>query len=109
MPVNISNTSGVDFGDWLAALIVTALISVANYWLINIKSGLRWGVRAALLPLIGGMFTYIYLAINMPGSKPLLNDMGTWGVILLVIFGAGIGAAAIWVWQRLDLRHIKTT
>jgi beta-N-acetylhexosaminidase len=109
IPVNISNTTGVDFGDWLAALIVTALISAANYWLINLKSGLRWGVRAALLPLIGGMFTYIYIAINMPGSRPFLNDMGTWGVILLVILGAGIGAATIWIWQRLDLRHIKTT
>jgi hypothetical protein len=53
------------------------------------------------------MFTYIYLAINMPGSKPLLADMGTWGVILLVIIGSGIGAGAIWIWQSLDLRHIK--
>jgi beta-N-acetylhexosaminidase len=107
IPVIINSTGGVDFGDWLAALIVTALISVANYWLINYKSGLRWGVRAALLPLIGGMFTYIYLAINMPGSRPLLADMGTWGVILLVIIGAGVGAGAIWIWQRLDLRHVK--
>jgi beta-N-acetylhexosaminidase len=107
IPVNINSTGGVDFGDWLAALIVTALVSAANYWLINLKSGLRWGVRAALLPLIGGMFTYIYLAINMPGSKPLLADMGTWGVILLVIIGSGIGAGAIWIWQSLDLRHIK--
>lgn len=107
IPVNINSTGGVDFGDWLAALIVTAMISAANYWFISVKSGLRWGVRAALLPLIGGMFTYIYLAIDMPGSKPLLNEMGTWGVIFLVIIGAGIGAGAIWIWQRLDLRPIK--
>ena len=73
------NQGSVDFGDWLAALIVTALISAANYWLINLKSGLRWGVRAALLPLIGGMFTYIYLAINMPGSKPMLKQYGHLG------------------------------
>ena len=106
-PVNITTTGGVDFGDWLAALIVTGLISAANYWLINLKSGLRWGVRAALLPLIGGMFTYIYLAINMPGSQPMLKDMGTWGVILLVIIGALIGAGAIWIWQRLEVRKIK--
>jgi beta-N-acetylhexosaminidase len=107
IPVNINSTGGVDFGDWLAALIVTALISAANYWLINLKSGLRWGVRAVLLPLIGGMLTYSYVAINLPGSKPFLADMGTWGVILLVIIGAGIGAGAIWIWQRLDLRNIK--
>jgi beta-N-acetylhexosaminidase len=108
VPMNINNSGSVDFGDWLAALIVTALISAANYWLINLKSGLRWGVRAALLPMIGGMFTYIYLAINLPGSKPLLNDMGNWGVILLVIIGAGIGAGTIWIWQRLEPRPIKS-
>ncbi len=106
-PVNITTTGGVDFGDWLVALIVTGLISAANYWFINLKSGLRWGVRAALLPLIGGMFTYVYLAINMPGSQPMLEDMGTWGVILLVTIGALVGAGAIWIWQLLDVRKIK--
>jgi hypothetical protein len=105
--VNINTTGSVDFGDWLAALIVTALISAANYWLINLKSGLRWGVRAALLPLIGGMFTYIYLAINLPGTESLLNELGTWGVLLLVSIGALIGAATIWIWQRLDVRHVR--
>jgi beta-N-acetylhexosaminidase len=107
VPLIIGSTGGVDFGDWLAALIITGIISAANYWLINLKSGLRWGVRAALLPLIGGMFTYIYLAGNMPGSTPLLNDMGTWGIILLVIIGACIGAGVIWIWQFLDMRNIK--
>jgi beta-N-acetylhexosaminidase len=107
IPVNISSTGGVDFGDWLIALIVIALISVANYWLINQRSGLRWGVRAALLPLIGGLFTYIYLAINMPGSQPMLTEMGIWGVILLVIIGALIGVGAIWIWQRIDLQNSK--
>lgn len=107
IPANINSIGGVDFGDWLIALIVTAIVSAVNYWLINQKSGLRWGVRAALLPLISGMFTYIYLAVNMPGSKSVLADMGIWGVILLVVIGAGVGAGAIWIWQRLDLRHIK--
>ena len=106
-PTNVNASGGVDFGDWLAALIVTALISAANYWLVNLKSGLRWGVRAALLPLIGGMFTYIYLAIDMPGSEPMLKNMGTWGVLLLVIIGSLVGAGALWIWQRLDLRKTK--
>jgi beta-N-acetylhexosaminidase len=107
IPPNISTTGTIDFGDWLAALIVTVLISVANYWLINLRSGLRWGVRAALLPLIGGMFTYTYLAINMPGTESLLSQLGTWGVLLLVLIGAAVGAAAIWIWQVMELRRIK--
>jgi beta-N-acetylhexosaminidase len=107
IPVSVPNQGNVDFGDWLVALIVTSIISGANYWLINLKSGLRWGVRATLLPLIGGMFTYIYLAINMPGSESMLQQMGTWGVMLFVIIGAVIGAGIIWIWQMMDLRNIK--
>jgi beta-N-acetylhexosaminidase len=108
IPLIISTTGSIDLGDWLAALIVTFLISVVNYWLINLRSGLRWGVRAALLPLIGGMLTYIYLAINLPGAESLLTQMGTWGVLLFVLIGAAIGAATIWIWQVMDLRRIKT-
>ncbi len=107
IPVDVPNQGNVDFGDWMLALIVTAIISGANYWLTNLKSGLRWGVRAALLPLIGGMFTYIYLAINMPGSESMLKQMGTWGVMLFVVIGAAIGVGAVWIWQMMDFRNIK--
>jgi len=107
IPINVPNQGNVDFGDWMVALIVTAIISGVNYWLTNLKSGLRWGVRAALLPLIGGMFTYIYLAINMPGSESMLKQMGTWGVMLFVIIGAVIGVGAVWIWQMMDFRNIK--
>jgi hypothetical protein len=106
-PVNVPNQGSVDFGDWLFALIVTVIISGANYWLINLKNGLRWGVRAALIPLIGGMITYIYLAINMPGSKSLLEQFGIWGVMLIAIVGALVGVGAVWLWQMMDLQKIK--
>jgi beta-N-acetylhexosaminidase len=107
IPVNVPSQGNLHFGDWLVALIVIVIISGANYWLINIKSGLRWGVRGALLPVISGMIAYIYLAINMPGSESFLSQMGTWGVLIIALIGAGIGAGALWLWQKLDLRHIK--
>ena len=108
IPENPSNQGTIDFGDWLAALIVTGIVSGANYWIINIKRGLRWGVRAALLPLIGGMFTYTFLAISMSGSETMTQNLGTWGVLLFTIFGAFIGVAAVFVWQFLELRKVKT-
>ncbi len=107
IPVNVPDHGNVNFGDWLVTLIVTTIISGVNYWLTNLKSGLRWGIRAALLPLIGGMFTYIYLAINMPGSDSMLKQLGTWGVMLFVIFGAVIGVGVVWIWQMMDFRNIK--
>jgi beta-N-acetylhexosaminidase len=107
IPVSVPDQGNVNFGDWLIALLLATTVSGVNYWMINLKSGLRWAVRAALLPLIGGMFTYIYLAINMPGSEPVLDQMGIWGLIIFVIMGAGIGAGATWIWQMLELRKIR--
>jgi beta-N-acetylhexosaminidase len=107
IPINVPNQGNVNFGDWVVALIVTAIISGINYWMINQKSGLRWGVRAALLPMIGGMFTYTYLSVNMPGSKSLLEQSGIWGVMLFVVVGALIGVGAVWLWQMMDLQKIK--
>jgi len=107
IPVDGSNQGQVDFGDWLGALILTAVISAGSYWTINIKHGLRWGVRAALLPLIGGMLTYTYLAINMPGSTSMIKSLGTWGVLLITVIGAGLGVGAVFVWQMVELRRTK--
>jgi beta-N-acetylhexosaminidase len=107
IPIKESNQGSISFGDWLAALIVTAIVSGGNYWIINNNRGLRWGVRAALLPLIGGMFTYTYLAINMPGSEDLTQKLGTWGVLLITIIGAAIGVGAVLIWQMMEIRKTK--
>jgi beta-N-acetylhexosaminidase len=107
VPLSPPQDNNINIGDWLVALMVTGLVSGGNYWITNQKRGLRWGVRAALLPLIAGFVTYIYLAINLPGSKSMLDQMGTWGVLLTVILGAGIGAGSAWIWQTLELRKIK--
>jgi beta-N-acetylhexosaminidase len=107
IPDGETNQGSVNFGDWLAALILTAIVSGSNYWFMNIKRGLRWGVRAALLPFIGGMFTYTYLAINMPGSEAMTQKLGAWGILLTVLIGAGIGVLAILVWQMVDFRKTK--
>ncbi len=107
IPENNTSHGSVNFGDWLAALLVTAIVSGGNYWIINIRRGLRWGVRAALLPLIGGMFTYTYLAINLPGSDAMTQKLGTWGILLTVLIGTGIGVGAVIIWQMLDIRKTK--
>jgi hypothetical protein len=83
------------------------MVSGGNYWIMYNKRGLRWGVRAALLPIIGGLITYTYLAINLPGSDTMTKNMGTWGVLLISIIGASIGVAANFVWQMVGNRKIK--
>lgn len=95
----------LDFGDWLLALVIAVIFCGGNYRIINIKKGLRWGVRAALMPLIGAMFTYIYMAINMPGSESLTQKWGTWAVVFFTMIGALLGVGSVWIWQLLDLRR----
>ncbi len=107
-PITVTNQGSIDFGDWIAALLVIGIISGANYWMVNTKRGLRWGVRAALLPIIGGMLTYIYLAINMPGSETMIQNLGTWSIVLFSIIGSAIGVGAVLIWHYVDYRKIKS-
>jgi hypothetical protein len=99
--------ANVDFADWLFALILVAIVSGINYWIMLSRRGLRWGVRAALLPVIGGLITYSYLAIGMPGSETMTQNTGTWGVLLVVMVGAAMGVIATLIWQLAEDRKIK--
>jgi hypothetical protein len=106
-PVNIAIQGNVDFGDWLVSLLLVAMISGGNYWIMNSKRGLRWGVRAALIPFIGGLLAYTYLAINMPGSETMTQNIGIWGVLIVTTFGAAIGVGAVIIWQMVENRKVK--
>jgi beta-N-acetylhexosaminidase len=106
-PVNISNQGNVNFGDWIAALLLIAAISGGSYWITNSKRGLRWGVRAALLPIIGGLLAYTYLAVDLPGSKIITQDIGIWGVLIVSILGATLGICAAIIWQMIEDRKVK--
>jgi beta-N-acetylhexosaminidase len=85
--------------DWLLAILLTAVIGAVTYWFSTTIGQVRWGVRSALLTLIGGILAYSYLAIGMPGSKTLVQHTGTWGVLFFTIVGAGIGWVAAWGWR----------
>ena len=102
-------TGSVEFGDWLFALLITAAVSGANYWLANHRNGLRWGVRAALLSIIGGMLAYTYLSIGLPGSQHLIESLGSWGVLIVTLSGAAIGATAHWIWHAITIQKIKVS
>lgn len=90
-----------NFGDWLMAILIAAGIGVAHYTLARALGQMRWGVRGAFLAWIGGLLAYFYLALNLPGSEALLRRTGLWGVILLALLGAGLGAGITWLWRSL--------
>lgn len=102
-----STTNRPNLGDWFLGVLVTAGIGGAIYWLTALVGMVRWGVRAAFLALIGGQLSYTYLAVRMPGSEQLVQNTGTWGVLLVILIGAGLGWGAALGWQKMDERVIE--
>lgn len=90
------------FGDWFLALLISAGIGGAVYWLTSLLGQVRWGIRAALLALLGGMLAYLYLALNLPGSQAVIASGRPWGVIGVALVGAMIGSGAGFGWKALQ-------
>ena len=59
--------------DWLIAVVVSATVGYSCYQLAATMGQVRWGLRGALLSLIGGLFAYCYLALKLPGSTMILT------------------------------------
>ncbi len=88
-----------NFGDWLMAVVIAAGVGIAIYMLIASSGQMRWGVRGGLMALSGGLIAYTYLALGLPGSSVLLQNL--WGVIVVALIGAGLGGGSIWLWRQL--------
>jgi beta-N-acetylhexosaminidase len=85
-------------GDWLVAVLVASVIGWVSYRLAILMGYVRWGVRAGFLALIGGLLTYTYMALHLPGSQYLLQGSAPRGVIFSSLAGALLGLllAALW-------------
>ncbi len=94
-----------DFVDWGLGVLVALAISLIAYR-AGITFGLvRWSIRWALSAWIGGLLTYIYLSLDLPGSMTLLSEYGRAGIIWVISIGAGVGWVAGWVWQRVSRKE----
>ncbi len=89
------------FSAWLLIVFLllagTTLIYLAGIRLQNTRWGVRWGLCA----LAGGLLTYNYIALGLPGSNAFSTENGIGGILIVTLFGlfAGWGAGWIW-WQR---------
>jgi beta-N-acetylhexosaminidase len=92
------NTTGIS--DWAIATLVSVVIGLIIYWFTTTFGLMRWGLRAGLLAIIGGLLAYMYIAFGFPGSEQLLQIPGAWGVLLVTILGSGLGWGASFGWQK---------
>lgn len=88
--------------DWFVIGLVAMLAALFAYQAGVSRQSVRWAIRWSLTTLLGGIIGGTYLALTLPGSRELLLGWGSWGVMTIVLLGAGLGWLAGWRWQRIN-------
>ena len=91
-----------DLGDWFIALLIAGGIAWSFYQLAALVGQVRWGVRGGFLAFIGGLATYSYLAMKLPGSEILLIGSISRGVFFSTLIGTALGLLLAWGWRQID-------
>lgn len=93
--------STVKFQDWFFVLALVLGGAAGVSWLGVRQAIARWGLRLALCGMIGGLVSYNYLALDLPGSQAILRASGTLGVLLVTLGGVIFGWGAGLIWRQL--------
>ncbi len=102
------------FGDWLLSILLIWASTPLIAWIGYRRVSLRWGVRWALMAVVGGMLAYIFLKSGwfLPINRFL--TLGTWGVAAATLTGVLAGWSIGWAWQvrmhrtRSTRREVRT-
>lgn len=88
-------------GAWMLALLALVGGAALVFWAANNLLATRWALRFTLCAVIGGLFSYNYLALGLPGAADwIAAGSGTFGVLILIFSGEVLGVLAAWVWMR---------
>lgn len=90
--------------DWFVATLLAVLVALVCFRIAATIGQVRWGVRAGFLAFIGGLLSYTYLALELPGSIQLLAFAGSWGIILATVGGDLLGILVAWLWRGTTAR-----
>jgi beta-N-acetylhexosaminidase len=90
-------------GIWLLVLLGIVGSALLTFWAASRIIAPRWGVRFALLVLIGGFGAYNYLALGFPRASMWISSEsgGAFGVLLFTLAGEASGIILAWLWWRL--------
>ena len=102
---NQNKSSHPSFIDWFVALIIASIVGFASYRIALFLGQIRVGVQSGLSGLIGGLIAYSYLALQLPGSVSLLEELGTLGVIVFTLLGAILGVGLVWGTRTIKNRQ----
>jgi hypothetical protein len=89
------------------ALLVASGIAWSFYRLAALIGQVRWGIRGGFLAVIGGLISYSYLALQMPGSPSLTQGSVSRGVFLATLAGALLGLLITWSWRTITTQQAE--
>ena len=96
------NRTRPDVIDWVFAFLTTLFIGLIAFRVGTTTGQVRWSIRWALFTLIGGLLTYIYISLALPGSTLVLNTAGRIGILSIASAGSGIGWGLGLIWRALQ-------
>ena len=93
--------------EWTIAIAISIGLGLISYRVALINSGERWGARAGFLVLIGGALAYVYLLLDLPGSRELIDQSLYLAVIVITFIGTVIGLIGAITWRLADEFHAR--
>lgn len=90
-------------GLWFIMLLGVLGSALLSFWAVSRLLSLQWGLRFALLVVIGGLGAYNYLALGFPYAQAWVasESGGAFGVLLFTLAGEAFGGILAWAWWRL--------
>ena len=89
------------FSGWLVMVLCLGGLGYLAYWFGGRFAGIGWGVRWGICVVLGGLISYSYLAMRLPGAIGYLQKASWSGMIGVVLLGAALGQVAAYLWYRL--------
>ena len=89
------------FAGWLVVVLMVGGFGSLAYWLGDRFITRLWGARWAICVVLGGMLTYTYLVLRLPGAAAYMEISGWLGMIGVVLLGVIMGGGGAYAWFRL--------
>jgi beta-N-acetylhexosaminidase len=90
-------------GGWSGMMFVLAGLGYLVYTFGKKPLTPRWALRSALCVVAGGILTYSYIAVRLPGASEFLKINGWIGLMGIVLLGAVIGGGTAYAWLRFSM------
>jgi beta-N-acetylhexosaminidase len=83
--------SDMRLDDWFGAVAVAIFVGWGASRTGTLLGKVRWGIRWGFAGFIGGLISYTYVVLKLPGSDVILSISETWALVAAAFLGAVAG------------------